>query len=62
LGKVQIVALARKLLVIIYAMRKSDQPFNEQKFIERKHVSEQRRIKRMMTELSRLGYQVSLAA
>ena len=61
-SKKAIVALARKLLVIIYAMLKSDQPFNEQKFLERKHVSEQRRIKRMMTELSRLGYQVSLTA
>lgn len=61
-SKKAIVALARKLLVIIYAMLKSDQPFNEQKFLERKNMSEQRRIKRMMTELSRLGYQVSLAA
>lgn len=61
-SKRAIVALARKLLVIIYAMFKSNQPFNELKFLERKKMSEQRRVKRMVNELSRLGYQVSFAA
>ena len=56
-----IVALARKLLVIIYTMLKTGQLYDERKFLERKHVSEKRRVKRMVNELSRLGYAVSLA-
>ena len=61
-SKRAIVALARKLLVIIYTMLKTNQPYNEQKFVERKNASEQRRVKRMVNELTRLGYAVSLAA
>jgi transposase len=57
-----IVALARKLLVIIYAMFKSDQPYNEQKFVERKEAVDKKRISRMLNELSKLGYAVSLPA
>jgi transposase len=57
-----IVALARKLLVIIYAMFKSDQPYNEQKFAERKEAVDKKRISRMLNELSKLGYAVSLPA
>jgi transposase len=57
-----IVALARKLLVIIYAMLKSRQPFDEQKFQERKETAKQKRISRMINELSGLGYAVTLAA
>jgi transposase len=58
-SKRSIVALARKLLVIIYAMLKSQQPYNEEKFIERKNICEQRRIGRMVNELTKLGYAVS---
>jgi transposase len=61
-SKRAIVALARKLLVIIYAMLKSNQPYNEEKFIERKNICEQRRIGRMVNELTRLGYAVSASA
>jgi transposase len=61
-AKRAIVALARKLLVIIYTMLKTNQPYNEQKFVERKNASEQKRVKRMVYELTRLGYVVSLAA
>ena len=57
-----IVALARKLLVIIYTMLKTNQFFNEQKFQERKEASERRRVKRMVYELSRLGFSVSPVA
>lgn len=57
-----IVALARKILVIIYAMFKSDQPYNEQKFVERKEAVDKKRISRMLNELSKLGYAVSLPA
>jgi transposase len=61
-SKRAIVALARKLLVIIYTMLKTGQTYNEQKFMERKKASEQRRVKRMVYELSQLGYAVSLPA
>jgi transposase len=61
-GKRALVALARKLLVIIYTMLKTDQFYNEQKFLERKKVSEQRKVKRMVYELSQLGYSVSLSS
>jgi len=60
-SKRAIVALARKLLVVIYAMLKSDQSYNEQKFEERKNAVEKRRIIRMLNELSRLGYPVPLS-
>jgi transposase len=61
-SKRAIVALARKLLVIIYTMLKTEQLYNEQRFLERKKVSEQRKIKRTVYELSQLGYAVSLPA
>lgn len=61
-SKRAIVALARKLLVIIYTMLKTNSPYDEQKFLERKAASEQRRVKRMVFELTRLGYDVSLPA
>ena len=61
-SKRAIVALARKLLVIIYTMLKTNSPYDEQKFLERKKASDQRRVKRMVNELTRLGYAVSMAA
>ena len=61
-AKRAIVALARKLLVIIYTMLKTDQFYNEEKFMERKKASEQRRVKRMVYELSQLGYAVTIPA
>lgn len=61
-AKRAIVALARKLLVIIFAMLKSRSAYDEQKFVERKSASEQKRVKRMVSELTKLGYAVSLAS
>jgi transposase len=61
-AKRAIVALARKLLVIIYTMLKNNQVYDEQKFLERKEASAQKRIDRMMSELTRLGYAISLPA
>jgi len=58
-SKRAIVALARKLLVVIYAMFKSDQPYSEQKFLERKAAADKKHISRIMAELSKLGYAVS---
>lgn len=61
-AKRAIVALARKLLVIIYTMLKTNQSFNEDKFLERKQASERRRVGRMVNELTRLGYAVTPAS
>ena len=61
-SKRAIVALARKLLVIIYAMLKSRQPFDEQRFLERKAASEQRRVSYMVHELTKLGCVISMPA
>lgn len=59
-AKRAIVALARKLLVIIYTMLKSNQPYDEQRFLERKQASEHKRVNRMVKELTKLGYSVSV--
>jgi len=61
-AKRAIVALARKLLVIIYAMLKSKSTYDEQKFLQRKESTEQKRVSRMVHELTRLGYAVTVAA
>ena len=61
-AKRAIVALARKLLVIIYAMLKTNQPYNEAKFLERKKASEQRQVGWMVDEHTRLGFTVTLSA
>jgi transposase len=61
-SKRAIVALARKLLVIIYTMLKTGSPYDEQKFLERKKASEKRRVNRMVFELTRLGYDVAISA
>ena len=57
-----IVALARKLLVIIYTMLKTNQHYDESRFQERKKASVQRRVSRMVHELTRLGYAVTPAS
>lgn len=59
-SKKAVVALARKILVIIYTMLKTNEPYNEERFLERKMISEQKKVKRMVNELSWLGYQVSM--
>ena len=61
-AKRAIVALARKLLVIIYAMLKSKSAYDEQKFWVRKEATEQKRVSRMIHELSKLGYSITAAA
>jgi transposase len=50
-----IIALTRKLLVIIYTMLKTNQPYNKQKFLDRKKASEQKHVKKMVNELTSLG-------
>lgn len=61
-SKRAIVALARKLLVIIYAMLKKNQPFDEQKFLERKETASRKRVSRMVNELTKLGFVISSPA
>lgn len=61
-AKRAIVALARKLLVIIYTMLKTQQNYDEQKFLERQAAGEQRRVNRMVRELSKAGYVVTVPA
>lgn len=57
-----IVALARKLLVIIFTMLKSNSAYDEHKFLQRKQASEQKHISRIVHELTKLGYAVSAPA
>ena len=61
-AKRAIVALAWKILVIIYTMLKTNQLYDESRFQERKRASEQRRVSRMVHELTRLGYAVTPAS
>jgi len=61
-SKRAIIALARKLLVIIYTMLKTNQPFDERKFSERKETINRKRVSRMVHELTKLGYVVSMSA
>jgi transposase len=61
-SKRAIVALAHKLLVIIYTMLKTGQPFDERKFLERKETANRKRVLRMVYELTRLGYTISQPA
>lgn len=61
-AKRAIVALARKLLVIIFAMLKSNCAYDEQRFLQRKQTTEQKRVSRMVHELTKLGYAISVPA
>jgi len=57
-AKRAVVALARKLLSIIYTMLKTGQPYNEDCFEHRRKQCEQKRASRMIHELTKLGYRV----
>lgn len=57
-AKKAIIALARKLLVIIYTMLKTGSPFNEQCFETRKILSQRKRVSKLIHELAQLGYEV----
>lgn len=52
------IALARKLLTLIYTMLKTGEPYNEDCFEQRRKRSERKRASRMMNELQKLGYLV----
>lgn len=57
-AKRAVVALARKLLSIIYTMLKTGVPFNEDCFEQRRKQCEQKRTSRMIHELTKLGFRV----
>ena len=57
-AKRAVVALARKLLSIIYTMLKTGQPYNEDCFEQRRVQCEQKRTSRMIHELTKLGYRI----
>ena len=58
-AKKAIIALARKLLVIIFTMLRKNALFDEDCFRKRKELNTQTRIYRMMRELTNMGYTVS---
>lgn len=61
-AKKAIVALARKLLVIIYIMLKTDVSFDEGCFEARRIKSQNKKVSRMILELKNLGYTVEQTA
>ena len=61
-AKKAIVALARKLLVIIYTMLKQGTLFDENNFEARRKSCEDRQVNRYRRELERRGYRVEFAA
>ncbi|MBD5170270.1 MAG: IS110 family transposase [Oscillibacter sp.] len=52
------IALARKLLSLIYTMLKTGVPYNEDCFEQRRKRCERKRAHRMVNELQKLGYMV----
>lgn len=52
------IALARKLLSLIYTMLKTGTSYNEECFEQRRKNCERKRASRMINELQKLGYQV----
>lgn len=52
------IALARKILVLIYTMLKSKTPYNEECFEERRRNCERKRTSPLIHELTRLGYRI----
>ena len=52
------IALARKILSIIYTMLKTGTPYSEECFEQRRQRCERKRANRMVNELQKLGYTV----
>ena len=52
------IALARKLLTLIYSMLKTGQPYNEDCFEQQRKRCERKRAHRMVNELQKLGYMI----
>lgn len=61
-AKRAVVALARKILVVIYTLLKYKLMYDENNFMKRKEISQQKRLSRMVHELTNLGYSISVPA
>lgn len=59
-AKRAIIALARKLLSLIHTILRTRQPYDEERFDIRRKQCERKRANRMVYELQRLGYTVTL--
>ena len=57
-AKRAVIALARKILALIYSMLKTGLPYNEDCYEQRRQLCERKRANRMIHELERMGYQV----
>lgn len=57
-SKKAIIALSRKLLVIIYTMLKSGELYDESCFEARRKICEPKRVSRYISELQKLGYNI----
>jgi len=55
-GKRAIIALSRKIMVIIYHLLKNKDVYNEEKFEISKQKQDELRLKRISLEAKRLGY------
>jgi transposase len=53
------IALARKLLVMIYSMLKTRAPYNDESYEYRRQQCERKKANRMIHELSKMGYQIT---
>lgn len=54
------IALARKLLVMIYAMLKSGELYDENCFEERRIMCQKKRAASLIRELSNMGYHIEV--
>ena len=55
-GKKAVIALSRKIMVIVYHLLKNKDVYNEQKFVLSKQKQEALRLKRISLEARKLGY------
>jgi hypothetical protein len=58
-AKKAIIAVSRKMLVIIYHMLKNSEKYSEEKFEQAKQKQEERRIKRVIHDAKQLGLTVT---
>jgi len=57
-AKKAVIALARKILVIVYHLLKNHDVYNENKFVAAKHKQESFRLKKIITDAKKLGFEL----
>ena len=57
-AKKAIIAVSRKILVIIYNLLKKSEDYNEDKFADTKAKQESMRLKRISDEVKKLGFEL----